>query len=463
MSQIAHPIKIQRLGYHYFQDDDHYKQTDLETWVPELLGLGASWIILSAPIDRAIPEAFISSLKDAGITPVLHFHPDITTQIDRRIFQLLLSQYARWGVRYMILFDRPNMKSQWSPSTWAQADLVDRFLDIFLPLASMVLRNQMVPIFPGLEPGGDYWDLAFLRSTLESLQRRNQSGILEQLVLGGYASTGDRPLDWGSGGPTRWPGIRPYFAQSEVQDHRGFQIYEWYLALTQSTLGRKVPVFLMGAGSLTRKADPPSTAEETEAAMKDLALVRLLAEDGGQNQAVKTIPVELVACCFYLTPPGLRDDLSCRSWFNSDGKPRLVVDAIHRWLTGLGGALISDGGSLINATSHTKTTETERDPQCEQTERSAEQSKDLSNPFINHYVLLPLYAWGAAEWDFELIAPLIQNAHPTVGFSLEEASRAERVTVVGSTKVVSEEAIHFLHDAGCTVERLFEDGTIVAS
>ncbi len=50
---------------------------------------------------------------------------------------------------------------------------------------------------------------------------------------------------------------------------------------------------------------------------------------------------------------------------------------------------------------------------------------------ITHYVLLPLYAWGAAEWDLQVIQPLLQEEHPTVGFSLTEARLADRVTVMG--------------------------------
>ena len=51
-----------RLGFHYFQDYDHYQARDLELWIPELASLQASWLVLKAPAVAAIPEEFITSL-----------------------------------------------------------------------------------------------------------------------------------------------------------------------------------------------------------------------------------------------------------------------------------------------------------------------------------------------------------------------------------------------------------------
>ena len=91
------------------------------------------------------------------------------------------------------------------------------------------------------------------------------------------------------------------------------------------------------------------------------------------------------------------------------------------------------------------------------------QEKGEDAQSISHYVLLPLYAWGAAEWDMELITPLIQENHPTVGFSLTEAGLADRVTVVGGKETFTEQALETLRRAGCVVERMLPDGTLVAT
>jgi hypothetical protein len=88
---------------------------------------------------------------------------------------------------------------------------------------------------------------------------------------------------------------------------------------------------------------------------------------------------------------------------------------------------------------------------------------DKGQSSISHYVLLPLYAWGAADWDLDLIQPLIQHSHPTIGFSLSEARLAQKVTVVGGEGALSEDAVKMLHDSGCIVERIREDGTLIAT
>ena len=109
-----------------------------------------------------------------------------------------------------MIFDKPNIKSSWASSAWAQHDLVERFLDRFIPVASAVIHLGLIPIFPPLEPGGDYWDTAFLKSSLESMKRRGKTDILDKLVLSAAGSFSNHGLSWGAGGPERWPGSRPY-------------------------------------------------------------------------------------------------------------------------------------------------------------------------------------------------------------------------------------------------------------
>ena len=64
---------MEKVGFHYRLDSDHYSEKDLNLWVPRLIKLGASWVVLPAPTCRAIQEHFISELKREKIEPVLHF------------------------------------------------------------------------------------------------------------------------------------------------------------------------------------------------------------------------------------------------------------------------------------------------------------------------------------------------------------------------------------------------------
>lgn len=454
---------LARLGVHYFPDTLHYRESDLETWLPHLAALRMSWLALQAPLERAIPEHFLSGLLAAGIQPILQFRLPLALALlhadgNQAGLRLLFNAYARWGVQYVVLFDRPNLRRSWPAAAWTQADLVERFVDLFLPLAQMAAQSGLSPVLPPLQPGGDYWDLAFLRLALRSLQRRLGRGdgrLLDRLALSAYAASEDRPVDWGSGGVERWPGARPYDGQPGMQDQRGLHIADWYLPLCQAELGRSRPFFLLGAGSYagSTPGDEIDAArelalahDESGHAQRNLELVRCVAGGFPSTPGVENTPPSatlhagVTAGVFWLLAAQEGTPLAASAWFQVGGaggktvlKSRPLVDALRR---------------------------------CLGTEPPASQPSlpagEADHP-IPHYILLPLYAWGAAEWDLALIAPLLQQAHPTVGFSLEEARLARRVTVVGNERSISAEALAMLQQAGCQVERLHEDGTLIAS
>jgi hypothetical protein len=259
-NSISSPsTRSSRLGFHYYPDTLHYRESDLEIWLPELKALNASWLVLQSSIDRAIPEPFVSGLLQANIEPVITFNLSLPNPPSAAEMRTLLEAYARWGARYIILFDRPNSRSSWSSAAWIQQDLIERFLDRYLPLATLTQQAGLAPVFPPLEPGGNYWDLAFLRSSLESLQKRHQNHLLDNLILSAYAWTHDHSLNWGAGGPERWPEARPYFTPNGVEDHRGFRIFDWYQAISQAVLQQACPVILLNSGV---PCDPGKCAEE---------------------------------------------------------------------------------------------------------------------------------------------------------------------------------------------------------
>jgi len=192
------PVNNQ-FGIHYFLDTLHYRQEDLKIWLPVLKDLRIGWIVLKSEKNRAIPEDFLKSLLKEGITPIIEFNLPLRSNIGTRDLKILLQVYAKWGVKYCVFFDRPNQKDSWTDNNWAQNDLVDRFLDQYIPLAKFALDEGLLPVFPPLEPGGNYWDTAFLRSCIKSLVRREQNQILEDLVLSAYAYTHRHDLNWGKG------------------------------------------------------------------------------------------------------------------------------------------------------------------------------------------------------------------------------------------------------------------------
>ena len=436
---MSTPQQKTRYGFYYYPDTLHYSESDIRTWIPELQALGASWLTLLAPNDRAIPETFIRQIITAGIQPVLHLPLSTTMSGNSDRVSVLFEAYAHWGVRFITLFDRPNLLKNWSPSDWAKNNLVERFLDIFIPIAEQALLAGLIPVFPPLEPGGDYWDTAFLFAALQGLQRRGQIDLLEQIVLSAYAWSGNRSPNWGAGGPERWPETRPYQTPQNSEDHLGFRIFDWYLAVTEAAIGKSLPIILLAAGSrIGDQLDPTSPAVDVHAhTWQNMTLVQLMS---GRSPELEPVPSEVICCNFWLLSAAAGDEEMENAWYKPDRSQLPVVDQIKQWLaTGEIGPS-SAGKSYPSPVSNT----------------------NYSRP-ISHYLLLPTFEWGAADWHLDAIRPFIKKYQPTIGFSPVEASHAKRVTVIGGASNVPESIIDGLLAAGCIVEQISGDGMNIAS
>ena len=449
MQDYPVPPNNRRIGFHYFPDTQHYRQEDLDTWLPHLEALGAQWLTLLAPQDRAVPELFLRGLLDAGIEPILHFTPSLAKPPTTDDIQLLAESYARWGVHYVCLFDQPNCHEQWNRGSWAQIDLVERFLDIYLPLAEEVVDAGLNLVFPPLKPGGDYWDTAFLRAALSSIEKRGHQQVLEKLVLGAYASSNKHPLEWGAGGPERWPGSQPYYTPEEEQDQRGFYIFDWYSTITEAALGHKLPILLFKAGHTLSKTDAGE-----EHSQQNLQIIELLA---GSEQPQNPVPGNVIGANFWLLSAPDGSPPAKQAWYQEDGQALPIVEAVKGW--------------QAEAPKQSKSVEPETDevtevnhafPSLFDEEPTHTEHSHIEHKF-EHYLLLPTFEWGVADWHLDVIRGFVKSHQPTIGFSLEEAAQAARVTVIGSEKEFPNTAINQLRSAGCIVRQITGDGTSIAS
>jgi hypothetical protein len=442
MPTFPTPQKNNRIGFHYFPDQNHYRESDLYTWLPELKTLGASWLILDAPQNRSIPEFFINGLIDNCIEPVLHFKLGLSSPPEIEELGLLFHNYARWGVNYAIFYDSPNRKSAWTPTDWSQNDLVEHFLDRFIPPAEAAAKSGLVPVFPPLTPGGDYWDTAFLRASLQGIERRGNFFLLDRMGLSANAFAGNLPLDWGSGGPERWPEARPYQTNPGGQDHRGFGIADWYIAITQAVLGESRPVILLQMGSSS--GDQKSTnGENKNQVRRILGMAQALAgptpvSKNEPNLAqVNSLPPEVLCGNFWLLCSEPESPYADQAWFLPGQKGNPKAQALIRWQTWADGTPLSDN--------------------------QKSDGPQIQNQPIPHYLVLPAFEWGITDWHLNAARPFIRKYRPMIGFSLNYAFLAERVTVVGNPDQFPEAALDQLRNAGCRVERINGDGTSIAT
>lgn len=414
---------MNRIGFHYFQDTQHYRQSDLDTWLPELTGLKARWLVLNAPPDRAIPEQFLRGLLDAGLQPVLQFDFPPDRVPSKEDLALLFRVYSKWGVQYITLFNKPNLRTSWQTTNWAQTDLVERFLDIYLPLAKICVNAGLTPITPPLEPGGDYWDTAFLRASLQGIKRRGYKYLLDKLVIGAVARTWGHSLSWGVGGPERWPKTRPYYTPENEEDQQGFRIFDWYNAFVQSVLVTPRPIFLFEVGCPVD--DDPDHKNHT---LMNKTIVHLL--DGEKIPGIEPIPANVIGSAFWLLSGSEIGQDAAHAWYTTPKEYKPIVELLRNR------ARVSDNGSKGSKTTpHT----------------------------IAHYLLLPSYAGEISDLHLDLIRPFVKKYQPTIGFSIQEARQAERVTVIGGNGTYPQNEINQLRNAGCIVQQIEGHGIDIAS
>lgn len=311
------PLNKTLIGYHYYPDMDHYTQRDLETWIPILHSLGAEMVVLHGSPDIAIPEAFLTALVHEGIRPVIHI-PVTLSSLTLDSVDPLLSTYSRWGITEVILGDRPNMRASWDPAEWSRTHLIQRYVDRILPLLEAEFRHGLTPILPPLEPGGDYWDTAFLEDSLRSMVERAEPTLLQELNLGIYAWTFGKSLEYGSGGNERWPDSQPYHTPEGSENQMGFGIPDWYRQITQSTLGHSCPMIACRGGA--RYSSFEGDNADGQHAAQNAGIFRLLQGEG-------LCSLSMLAFDHLVSSTGSVSHAD--AWFQEQGIERDVVQEIR--------------------------------------------------------------------------------------------------------------------------------------
>lgn len=418
-------------GFHYYPDDSHYRLADWQAWQPELKALGARWLTLIGSPTRAIPEAFIKAVLEAGLTPLIHI-PATPIQPARDsvpTLEPLFRTYARWGVKYVAVFSEPNTRAAWPATEWGKTGLVERFLDLAIPVLLAELEAGLQPVFPTLKAGGEYWDTSFLEAALAGLERRGHMALAQQLTFAVNLWTFNRPVAWGAGGLTRWPEARPYLTPPGAQDQRGFHLFEWHAEIIRARLGQARPMLCLAGGP--RLGDPGDDAQPAMDEARHTSCTQEIVRAAIDQQ----LPEYLLNVNFWLLCAAESSPFAKEAWYRGDNGPLAAVEAVKHWA--------ARQSSERNAAPS----------------KAAALPKNGSNKPIAHYLLLPTFEWGPSEWHWHAALDYVKAHHATCGFSVEEAKRAQRVTILGNEQGVNTATEIVLREAGCTVDRIVAKDT----
>jgi hypothetical protein len=379
-------------------------------------------LLLKTGFDRNIPEDVIISALENGLEPIVQCNSELPIPRVFNDIALIMSVYAKWGVKKMILGNKPNTKAAWLEAGWQYENLIDHFLDRFIPLANHSVRIGINPVLPPMQPGGDYWDTAFIELVLKGLRQRKLDAIINDLILSCYGYTFNNPLSWGRGGPERWSVSKPYLTPEGQEDQLGFNNFEWVLAHAKRQIGDELPVMILDAGN------PGTVVEDRESnkILEDVQIIyRALQDEWSEHEENSESAIvfdDSVKGCFF--------DLNTLE-------------------NALGDSLNFDTFGQLFASYHKNKAD------CA---NSKKQTKE-----IPHYLLLPSHQTGVSDAVLSKVRPIIKKFKPTIGFSLKEASMAQRVTIFPDSHAFTDEQINQLRATGCSVEILPESGIEIAT
>ncbi len=316
------------IGFHWFPDYRHYEARHLEAFLPLLQRLRASWLVLPSHPYESIPEHFIRGLVEQDIEPVIDLAIPYISFLDQEKLRLICERYASWGVDYISLFREPNLAKRWPQ--WKEEGLAARFMDLLVPcLETMHQVEGIIPLFPPLYPGGDYWDTLFLAECFDILNQRGKGELYDKMAVGLENFAFNRPLTWGRGGPARWPSAQPHLTPPGCEDQRGFHQFDWYDQIIRQKVGRSLPLLGLANGvALGDQADPnlPPIDEEAHAERSvEISQMMMRGE----------VPNAFFNNAFWLLVAEEASPYAQQRWFRPDGQPALPqsVEALQGMAT----------------------------------------------------------------------------------------------------------------------------------
>ena len=382
---------------------DQYDRLGPDHWLQLLKAAGASWAILPIYHPRSVPAALLMDLSSKDIETVVQVIVSPVAPIEPNLLRNIMARYRDCGVHYISFYDRPNSVYQWKLEDWRKPQLLQRFVDMFLPCIEPASEIGLFPLLSPLEPGGEYWDTGFLAGVLQELKERDRLPLFDRLAVGIYNYAYNRPLSWGKGGRGRWKEALPYQTPPGSEDHIGFHLFEWYNEHIREKLGFSLPLISMGSGAGPTEWEDAtfSPLEGKTAAQRNQEAVSLLMEG------------ELSDCLFNLAFP----------------LEPVMEDATVATIKSL--------------------RELPRHPRHFSWNKPEKALKSTFPKPIYHYLLLP-DTEGPKAWPEKYV----RRFRPTCGFRLDEAMQAEFVTILGDNLGISPQEERKVRAAGCKVERV---------
>ena len=161
--------------------------------------------------------------------------------------------------------------------------------------------------------------------------------------------------------------------------------------------------------------------------------------DGAKHEPV---PENVLAGCFWLLSAAPETQFHNDAWYKGDGITLPAVQTIQAWIA-----------------ERNEEQPTYKSLPAEPEEVITKRKSSL----IKHYLLLPSKGDITGNYCLKDIQSYFTQHKPTIGFSIDEAVLAEKITILDDTFAYPNEVIERLQGTDCTILPMPETGTSIAT
>ncbi len=221
----------------------------VDRFVDEAKKMGASWmVILNDGTQVGNNDYLVQRLVANHIEPIMRIYTSHGSPITGDLTSMV-RHYVQLGVHYFVPYNEPNLPDE-NPNGQVS---VSGYVDRWIPAAQAIVDGGGLPGLGSLAPGAPVDDVSFLRSTLQEIQSRGASNLLNHGWIAMHNYTFNRPINYQA-------------------DSNGFLKFRWYDQTVRAQLGRSLPI--IGTEGGPRMGDNLDSAYPTvdEARRDQLAL-----------------------------------------------------------------------------------------------------------------------------------------------------------------------------------------------
>ncbi|CAG0977675.1 hypothetical protein ANRL3_01919 [Anaerolineae bacterium] len=225
LSTFPRPANDNGRGLHWFPTT-YQTRAVVDRFIPELKAMKIRWLVVLQGMndwDLVTNDYLIDRLNAEGITVVMRIDRQVG-KMDWQRLGWIVARYRERGVRYIQLYNEPNVLEEWNTS---DPPTPEQFIAYWIQGAEVIAANGGFPGFAPMSPQRDDSDLVFFQAALEELKRLKRFDLANMM----------------------WVSVHNYGDfDGKHFSNDGFFRYRSYDALVKAVFGGSLPMIITEGG-----------------------------------------------------------------------------------------------------------------------------------------------------------------------------------------------------------------------